>query len=98
MFGKIFDAAEAKNYGIVNRLVPSGEALSVAMELARKLSNYPALAVQGVKKAINEGGGMHIESGLTLEQEIFMKSFVSDDFKEGVKAFKEKRNPEFTHK
>jgi enoyl-CoA hydratase len=98
MFSSIFSAADAENYGIINRVVPAGEAFAVAMELAQKLSNYPALAVQGVKKAINEGGGMQIEGGLTLEQEIFMKNFVSDDFNEGVKAFMEKRKPVFTHK
>ncbi|HEX3032203.1 MAG TPA: enoyl-CoA hydratase-related protein, partial [Bacillota bacterium] len=84
--------------GLVNKVVPVAELQAEAVKLARKLAGKPAVAMSMAKAAINLGGNMDINSGLDLEIQSFVVSFASEDRAEGMKAFAEKRKPNFTDK
>lgn len=94
-FGEAISAEEAFRIGLVDRLVPEGQALTVAQEMARSLAEMPAGALRAIKRAVNEGYGMELKAGLQLESDLFDKVFQSADAKEGIKAFIEKRKSQF---
>lgn len=96
--GDIFDAAAAEKMGLVNKVVPVDSLLEEARKLARKLASKPAVAMKMAKAAINTGVNLDITSALTLEIQNFIIAFASDDRKEGMGAFMEKRKPNFTDK
>lgn len=96
--GEPVSAREALRIGLVNIVVPQGEALKRAQELAKKISGYSMPALALMKKAISEGRGGSLERGLALEAKYFGQVFQTEDVKEGVSAFIEKRRPAFTHK
>lgn len=93
--GDMIDAEEAYRIGLVNKVVPVGEAMDVAMGLARKIMSRAAIAVQLSKAAINEGADMDLESGVAHEADVFGLCFATADQKEGMVAFLEKRAPAF---
>lgn len=96
--GDIFDAATAEKLGLVNKVVPTDALLEEAQKLAKKLASKPAVAMRMAKTAINTGLNLDIASALTLETQSFVVAFASDDRKEGISAFGEKRKPNFTGK
>lgn len=92
---EIIDAAEMYRLGIAQRLFPPEEVLPAALEFARKLAEGPAKSYAMIKTLIDRGWGLSLEQFYDLEAlavEIIMQS---DDFKEGVAAFVEKRKPAF---
>lgn len=92
-FGEMLDAVRALELGIVNKVVPAEEVIPVAKEWAKKLAQKPPVALQMVKQAVNAGSNTDIESGLIIEAACFGNAFSTEDRKEGLNAFVEKRKP-----
>jgi len=93
--GDPITAEEALALGLVNKVVPSGEGLAAAQVLAEKIAAYSADALKFIKRAVNEGADQGLEAGLDLERQLFADVFETDNVKEGVRAFLEKRAPVF---
>jgi enoyl-CoA hydratase len=93
--GGNISAAEAHRIGLVNKVVPTGTALEEAKKIAQKLAAKGAVALQMAKAAINVGNQLDLNSGLTYEAECFSALFSTEDQKEGMKAFMEKRPAQF---
>ncbi len=88
--------SEAKDAGIVDRLFPDAAACrAAAIEYAAKLAAGPGVAIGHAKLAITQGYGAPLDLGLAIEREAIGRVFVSEDAEEGIKAFQEKRKPEF---
>src|SRR5579864_6211519 len=88
--------AEARDAGIVDRLFPDAAACRAgAIEYAARLAAGPGVAIGHAKLAIQQGYGGPLDLGLAIEREAIGRVFVSDDADEGIKAFQEKRKPEF---
>ena len=94
--GTTLSPAAAKEAGIVDRLYPNAKACRAgAIEYAAKLAAGPGVAIGHAKLAITQGYGGPLDLGLAIEREAIGRVFVSDDAEEGIKAFQEKRKPEF---
>ncbi|CPU45981.1 Probable enoyl-CoA hydratase/isomerase [Mycobacteroides abscessus] len=91
--GESFTAEDAAKYGFINRLVDDGQALDTALELAAKITANGPLAVAATKRIIIESASWAPEEAFAKQGEILMPIFVSEDAKEGAKAFAEKRAP-----
>jgi enoyl-CoA hydratase/carnithine racemase len=88
--------AGAQEAGIVDRLFPDAAACRAgAIEYAAKLASGPGVAIGHAKLAITQGYGGPLDLGLAIEREAIGRVFVSEDADEGIKAFLEKRKPEF---
>jgi enoyl-CoA hydratase/carnithine racemase len=94
--GRRVDAREAKAIGLVNHVVPAGQARTKALEIAATIADNGPLAVRQAKKAINWGGETDLETGMILAIEAYNNTVTTDDRLEGVRAFNEKRKPRFT--
>ena len=90
--GDPIGADEAYALGLANRVVPDEELFDTALAWARKLSDQAPLAVEQIKRASAAG---EIETGIEREKQAFARVFSSDDAKEGISAFLEKRKPRF---
>lgn len=93
--GTTLSPQEAKDAGIVDELVPAAELQARVVERARSYAQGPSLAVGMIKLATVQGYGRSLEQGLAIEREALLRLFKSDDAREGVKAFVEKRKPEY---
>jgi len=93
--GRRISAEEAREIGLVNRVVAEGEALEVARELAAEISANGPLAVRHAKAAANRSLDVDLVSGLEYEADQFALLFATEDAREGMTAFSEKRRPEF---
>ena len=88
--------ADAKEIGLVDRLFPDAAACREgAVEYAKKLAAGPSVAIGHAKLAITQGFGAPLDLGLAIEREAISRVFVSEDAEEGIKAFGEKRKPDF---
>ena len=96
--GRTIDAAEAERIGLVARLVPHDRLLEDALETAKTISEKSAPIVMLAKEAVNAAFQMPLDSGVLFERRIFHSVFASLDQKEGMRAFVEKRQPNFTHR
>ncbi|NPV93192.1 MAG: crotonase [Firmicutes bacterium] len=96
--GGSINAAEAHRIGLVNMVVPTGGALEQAKKIAGKLAAKGPLALAAAKAAVNVGTQLDLASGLTYEAECFSGLFATEDQKEGMKAFMEKRPAAFKGK
>lgn len=96
--GEPIDAQEAYRIGLVNRVVPTQTVLDEAKSLARKLAQRPSFGLRTIKKLVNEGLNMDLTSALSYETRCFGSLFGTEDQKEGVSAFMEKRKPAFRGK
>ncbi|WP_372610800.1 enoyl-CoA hydratase/isomerase family protein [Aquicoccus sp.] len=93
--GEKFAAREAHDWGLVNALHPPGEELEAAIAVARRIAANAPLAVQGAKRAMDGGIDAPLKVGLALEVSVHQRLSASDDRAEGVRAFNEKRTPEW---
>ncbi len=93
--GRRIGAEEAKEMGLVNRVVPEGEALATAGEIAAEISANGPIAVRHAKAAANRSLDVDLISGLEYEVDQFALLFATGDAKEGMGAFIERRKPEF---
>jgi enoyl-CoA hydratase len=93
--GDFIDAQEAYRIGLVNKVVPQNELIEKAMELARKIASRPPLAVRFAKEAANRSMEGATPAGFTLESYLHALSCTTEDKKEGVSAFLEKRKGKF---
>ncbi len=96
--GDMIDANEAHRIGLANRVVPRGEALTIARELAGKIAAKGQPAVRLALQALRCVPQMGLREGLATEAALFGISCGTEDFKEGTAAFLEKRVPAFTGK
>lgn len=93
--GEMVGAREAQEIGLVNRVVPDGELLAEVEELAGRLAEKPALPLRLAKRAVRRSLDSSLEEMLDYELEAQTRCFESADAREGVRAFLEKRDPEF---
>jgi len=93
--GDIIGAVEAERLGLVNRVVPVELVLEEAKNIARKIASKPALAIKAAKEAVLKAANAPLDEGLDFERKSFYLLFASEDRSEGMKAFLEKRKPEF---
>jgi enoyl-CoA hydratase len=96
LIGEPLRAAEAERIGLINRVVPDGAHLHEAKRLARLIAARPPLAVRLGKEAVNQASEVGLSAGLELERKLFYLLFASEDKREGMKAFLEKRPATFT--
>jgi enoyl-CoA hydratase len=93
--GRIIEATEAFDLGLVNKIVEPDKLMDTALELAKRISSNGYLAVSAAKESITNGLNVGKNEGLNFESNLFAKLFSTNDQKEGMKAFLEKRKPEF---
>jgi enoyl-CoA hydratase len=93
--GRMIGAGEAVRMGLVNKVVPVESYLEEAKSLAREIASKPPVAVRLAKEAVLKSFDTTIEGGLEFERKNFYLLFASDDQKEGMKAFVDKRKPEW---
>jgi enoyl-CoA hydratase/carnithine racemase len=93
--GRRMEATEAKAAGLVNHLVPAGQARAKALEIAGTIAHNGPIAVRQAKKAIDYGGEIDLETGLILAIEAYNSCVTTEDRLEGVRAFNERRPPRF---
>lgn len=93
--GEIIGAEEAQRIGLIEKVVDAGQALETAVEIAKKIAERAPMAVSLAKAAINVGTNIDLNSGLYLERFSQAIAMTTDDRKEGINAFLEKRKPEF---
>jgi len=94
--GATISADEARQHGLVNHVVPVEGLLAEAMRLARLIATKPPLAAQLAKEAVRAAAETTLREGLALELRNFFLLFDTADQKEGMRAFVEKRKPQFT--
>lgn len=96
--GDFIDAKEAYRIGLVNKVVPVAELISVAEELANRIAENGPLAVKAIKELAYRGIEMSLADGIRLEQDFTKALSTSEDAKEGPMAFAQKRKPEYRGK
>jgi enoyl-CoA hydratase len=93
--GRHLTAAEALAVGLIGHVVPDGQALSKALELAALVNANGPVAVRAILRTIRDTEGLHEEEAFKLDSQYGIEVFASEDAKEGPRAFSEKRKPEF---
>jgi len=89
-------AAEALDLGMVNHVVPRAELVTKATALAQEIMKHSPFAVRQAKWAIDQGSDLPFEDGLQREHEAYMRAIASEDRREGIAAFNERRPPQFS--
>lgn len=93
--GDLLSASDAHRLGLVSEVVPDGEVLQRALEIAGRIAALPPLAVAAIKDTVLRGADLPLEAALRLESESFQALFGTEDRTEGMRAFLEKRKPQF---
>ena len=96
--GRFMDAAEAERSGLVSRVVPAAKLIPDVMAVARKIAEKSQIAVVAAKEAVNRAYETTLTEGLLFERRNFQALFATEDQKEGMNAFLEKREPQFRDK
>jgi len=96
--GAIIEAKEALQYGLLEKVVPDGQVMDAAMELAKKIARKGPLGVAAAKKVLNRTRDLPLADGLELESDFWSNLTATEDMKEGAMAFVEKRKPVFRGK
>jgi enoyl-CoA hydratase len=96
--GRMMDAAEAERSGLVARVVPAASLMDEAMKAADTIANMSLPSVLAGKEAVNRAFETSLAEGVVFERRIFHGLFATEDQKEGMKAFVEKRKPEWKNK
>jgi enoyl-CoA hydratase len=93
--GRFMDAAEAERCGLVSRVVPAKTLIEEAMKAAQKIVEKSMVTAMVVKECVNRAQEMPLSEGLLFERRMFHAMFATEDQKEGMAAFLEKRQPQF---
>jgi enoyl-CoA hydratase len=93
--GRMMDAQEAERAGLVSRIFPAAELLAQVGAIAKTIADMPLLTTMMVKESINAAYEMPLSEGIRFERRLFHSCFGTDDQKEGMAAFMEKRAPQF---
>ncbi len=93
--GRFMDAAEAERAGLVSRVVPAKKLMEEAMTVARKVAEKSMVSTLAVKESINRAFEVPLSEGLLFERRLFHAQFGTEDQKEGMSAFLDKREPQF---
>jgi enoyl-CoA hydratase len=96
--GRMMDAAEAEHSGLVARVVPAASLMDEAMKVAETIANFSLPSVLAGKEAINRAFEGGLAEGVVFERRIFHALFATEDQKEGMKAFVEKRTPQWKNR
>ena len=98
MTGRTIDAAEAERSGLVSRVVPAAETLETAMTVAAEVAAMPLQALMALKESVNRAYESPLAEALLFERRMIHALFSTQDQKEGMSAFLEKRKPAFKHR
>lgn len=96
--GRMMDAAEAESAGLVARIVPAAQLMEETMKTAEKIADFSRPALMMVKETVNSAFETTLREGLRFERRVFHSSFATEDQKEGMAAFAEKRPAVFKDK
>jgi 2-(1,2-epoxy-1,2-dihydrophenyl)acetyl-CoA isomerase len=95
LMGDTIDAAQAERLGLVNRVVPHDQLMTTTMEFARRIASGPSVAIELIKRGVYKGVVSDLETQLEFETLAQRICFQTEDFKEGITSFLEKRRPDF---
>lgn len=96
--GRTMDASEAERAGLVSRVVPAATLLDEAMQAAATIAGFSLPSVLLIKESINRACEVPLSEGILFERRVFHALFSTEDQKEGMAAFVEKRKPDFKHR
>ncbi|HKB64013.1 MAG TPA: enoyl-CoA hydratase [Burkholderiales bacterium] len=96
--GRMMDAAEAERAGLVSRVVPADKLIDEALAAAERIAEFSLPSVMMAKEAVNRAYESPLAEGMLFERRLFHALFATEDQKEGMAAFVEKRKPKFKHK
>lgn len=96
--GRMMDAQEAERSGLVSRVVPAAQLLDEAMSVALQIASMSLPSVMVLKESVNRAYEVPLSEGVLFERRVFHALFATEDQKEGMHAFMEKRSPEFKHR
>ena len=95
---RMIDAAEAERAGLVSRVVPLADLMDVALAAAQTINELSAPSVMLAKECVNRAFETPLSDGMTFERRLFQSLFGTEDQREGMDAFLNKRKPEFRHR
>jgi enoyl-CoA hydratase len=96
--GRMMDATEAERANLVCRVVPADQLMAEAVKMGEKIASLSAPSVAMAKEAVNAAYELTLREGVRFERRLFHSLFATEDQKEGMSAFAEKRKPEFKHR
>ena len=96
--GRMIDAGEALEWGLVNHVLPADKLMQIALELGEVIAMNGPIAVRQVKKAVDRGYDLPLAEALAFELEAYNIAVPTEDRQEGINAFNEKRNPDFKNR
>lgn len=96
--GRMMDAAEAERAGLVSRIVPAADLLDETIKVAERIASMSRPIVTMAKEAVNAAFETTLAQGVHLERRLFQSAFATEDQKEGMAAFSEKRSPAFKNR
>jgi enoyl-CoA hydratase len=96
--GRMMDAAEAERAGLVSRIVPLDKLMDEALGAALMISDFSHIATRAAKESINRAFEGGLSDGIMFERRLFHALFATEDQKEGMDAFVNKRKPVFKHR
>lgn len=96
--GRMMDAQEAERAGLVSRIVPAAELVDEAVKTAQTIAGFSHPVVMMIKESINRAYETTLAEGVRFERRLFQSTFATEDQKEGMAAFVEKRKPDFKNR
>ena len=96
--GRFMDADEAERAGLVSRVVPARKLMEEVLAIAEKIAEKSMISVMAIKEAVHRADETPLSEGILFERRVFHSLFATEDQKEGMRAFAEKREPQFRDK